>query len=62
MGSFDKRFPTGAPSLKEASSLTVKGDWTFGEGVRVVGDVAIEATSAQRIDPQSVLTSEAERG
>ncbi|MGZ5405845.1 MAG: UTP--glucose-1-phosphate uridylyltransferase, partial [Nocardioides sp.] len=39
VGQFDKRFPDGAPSLREATRLTVEGDWTFGRGVRVVGDV-----------------------
>ena len=43
VGDFDKRFPEGAPSLREAESFTVEGDWTFGRGVRVVGDVALGA-------------------
>ncbi|MGH3425661.1 MAG: UTP--glucose-1-phosphate uridylyltransferase, partial [Nocardioidaceae bacterium] len=30
IGDFDGRFPHGAPSLVEATSLTVHGDWTFG--------------------------------
>ena len=34
---FDARFPAGPPSLLEATSLVVRGDWTFGAGVRVVG-------------------------
>ena len=37
ISAFEKRFPAGAPSLKDAVSLTVEGDWTFEEGVRVVG-------------------------
>ncbi len=56
VGEFDKRFPEGAPSLKEATSLTVEGDWTFGRGVRVVGEVELEATSAQRVDSDTVLS------
>ena len=40
VGDFDKRFPEGAPSLRAASSLRVDGDWTFGHGVRVVGNAA----------------------
>ncbi|MGZ5400762.1 MAG: UTP--glucose-1-phosphate uridylyltransferase [Nocardioides sp.] len=56
VGQFDKRFPDGAPSLREATRLTVEGDWTFGRGVRVVGDVELDATSAQRIEPGAVLT------
>ncbi|GAA1735737.1 UTP--glucose-1-phosphate uridylyltransferase [Isoptericola hypogeus] len=35
---FDERFAAGAPSLRGASSLTVDGDWSFGAGVRVVGE------------------------
>jgi UTP--glucose-1-phosphate uridylyltransferase len=34
---FQKRFADGPPSLKDAVSLTVEGDWTFEGGVRVVG-------------------------
>jgi len=56
VGQFDKRFPDGAPSLKEATRLIVEGDWTFGRGVRVVGDVELDATSAQRIQAGAVLT------
>ena len=55
VGEFDKRFPEGAPSLKEAKSLTVEGDWKFGRGVRVVGNVKLSAESAQRIAPGTVL-------
>ena len=43
VGDFDKRFPEGAPSLREARRrFTVEGDWTFGPGVRVVGDVELD--------------------
>ncbi|QCX28546.1 UTP--glucose-1-phosphate uridylyltransferase [Nocardioides jishulii] len=52
---FDKRFPEGAPSLREASSVRIEGDWTFGRGVRLKGDVALEATSAQRVAAGEVL-------
>ncbi|WP_372728093.1 UTP--glucose-1-phosphate uridylyltransferase [Nocardioides sp.] len=62
VGEFDKRLPSGAPSLKEATSLTVKGDWTFGADVSVKGDVALEASSAQRIAPGTVLSSGASDG
>ncbi len=37
VGDFDARFPQGVPSLREAEELVVRGDWTFGSGVRVVG-------------------------
>ena len=55
VGDFEKRFPQGAPSLKEASSLRVDGDFTFGSGVRVVGDVELTAKGAERVDPGTVL-------
>jgi UTP--glucose-1-phosphate uridylyltransferase len=58
VGEFDKRFPEGAPSLREASKLTVEGDWTFGRDVRVVGDVELEARSAQRVESGTVLGGE----
>lgn len=58
VGDFDKRFPEGAPSLREATSLVVDGDVTFGPGVKVVGDVKIKAPSAQRIDASAVLDAD----
>jgi len=55
VGEFDKRFPEGAPSMKEATSFRIDGDFTFGPGVRVVGEVALESGSAQRVDAGTVL-------
>ena len=55
VGDFDQRFPDGAPSLRKASSLKVDGDFTFGHGVQVIGDVELEADSAQRIAADTVL-------
>jgi UTP--glucose-1-phosphate uridylyltransferase len=52
---FERRFPNGAPSLREASSLTVSGDWTFGARVKVVGDVALKTGAAERVATGSVL-------
>lgn len=43
---FDRRFPYGAPSLVECEKLTVKGDWTFGRDVRVVGTAVVAADGA----------------
>ena len=54
VGDFDKRFPAGVPSMREASSLRVNGDWTFGADVKVVGDVSLEDEHG-RVDPGSVL-------
>jgi UTP--glucose-1-phosphate uridylyltransferase len=55
IAAFEQRFPDGAPSLRGAGSLTVEGDWTFGRGVQVIGDVSLDATSAQRVAPDTVL-------
>jgi UTP--glucose-1-phosphate uridylyltransferase len=43
---FDGRFPEGAPSLRRARSLTVRGDWTFEAGVAVVGEAVLEEEGA----------------
>lgn len=51
---FDKRFPTGVPSLKNADSLVVLGDWTFGKGVRVEGAARLEGDHG-RVDAGAVL-------
>jgi len=40
---FDARFPYGPPSLVRSDQLSVKGDWTFGRDVRVVGVAAVSA-------------------
>ncbi len=56
VGEFDKRFPEGAPSLKEATRLAVEGDWTFGRDVRIVGEVDLEASSAKRVESGTVLS------
>ncbi len=53
---FDKRVPFPV-SLVYASSLTVRGDWSFGEGVVVRGDVVLEDEGRPRhIASGTVLT------
>jgi UTP--glucose-1-phosphate uridylyltransferase len=42
IAAFEARFPAGVPSLRQASSLTVRGDWTFGADVAVVGAVVLD--------------------
>ena len=49
IGDFDHRFPAGAPSLREAQYLEVKGDWTFEAGVRVVGEVTLEDSGSPQL-------------
>jgi UTP--glucose-1-phosphate uridylyltransferase len=57
---FDKRFPEGAPSLKAATSFTVEGDWTFGNGVSVAGTVSLDRPkTAQRVAPGTALGADA---
>jgi UTP--glucose-1-phosphate uridylyltransferase len=46
MADFDARFPHGVPSLRNATSLTVKGDWTFGAAVVVSGEVTLGDSGA----------------
>jgi UTP--glucose-1-phosphate uridylyltransferase len=55
---FDKRFPSGVPSLKEAESLVVNGDWSFGSGVRVKGAARLEGEHG-RVEPGAVLGGDA---
>ncbi len=52
---FERRFPEGAPSLREAERLVVHGDVTFGADVRVRGAVELDAESPTTIDPGTVL-------
>lgn len=47
---FEARIPE-APSLKEATALRVTGDWTFGRGVRVVGEAILEDQGEPGIVP-----------
>jgi UTP--glucose-1-phosphate uridylyltransferase len=57
---FDGRFPTGAPSLSQARSLTVQGDWSFEAGVRVIGAVTLQDRgNAQIVAAGSTLGDQA---
>ncbi|GAB3654905.1 UTP--glucose-1-phosphate uridylyltransferase [Nocardioides korecus] len=51
---FDQHFPAGVPSLKDAESLVVNGDWTFGSGVRVVGAARLDGARG-RVEAGTVL-------
>lgn len=55
IGDFDTRFPVGAPSLLDCTSLTVRGDVTFGADVRCVGGVVVQAATASRVADGAVL-------
>ena len=53
---FDARFPEGVPSMREATSFSVHGEWTFGVGVTVRGAVEIAAAGAPgRIERGTVI-------
>jgi UTP--glucose-1-phosphate uridylyltransferase len=43
---FDSRFPEGVPSMRQARSLTVKGDWTFEGDVTVIGAATLDDAGA----------------
>ncbi len=53
---FERRFPDGPPSLREAERLVVHGDVTFGSGVRVRGAVSLEVDEPTTIEPGTVLS------
>ncbi len=55
LADFDARFPAGPPSLREAESLRVAGDWTFGAGVVVRGDVSVPADGSPGTIPDGAL-------
>ncbi len=52
---FERRFPGGPPSLREAQRLVVHGDVTFGAGVIVRGAVELEEREPAAIEPGAVL-------
>jgi UTP--glucose-1-phosphate uridylyltransferase len=53
---FEKRFPEGPPSLREAERLVVHGDVTFRAGVVVRGAVSLDTTEPLQLEPRTVLT------
>jgi UTP--glucose-1-phosphate uridylyltransferase len=53
---FDRRFPDGPPSLRQAERLVVHGDVTFGADVVVRGAVTLRVSAPTRIPPGTVLT------
>lgn len=59
VGEFDKRFPEGAPSLAKATSLRIAGDWTFGHGVQMVGDVRLDSARPERVPAGEVIAGDA---
>ncbi len=54
---FDKRFPHGPPSLREAQRLVVEGDVTFGKGVIVRGAAELHASEPEELAAGSTIGS-----
>lgn len=56
MADFEARFADGTPSLRQAKTLVVNGDWTFSPDVTVVGDAVLDDPGAPaRVEPGSTL-------
>ena len=53
---FEQRFAQGVPSLREASSLRVEGDVTFGADVVCIGDVTVRASTPSTVPAGRRLT------
>ncbi len=51
IGDFEHRFPAGPPSLRQASGLSIRGDWTFGEAVTVSGEGVLLDTGERATVP-----------
>ena len=60
---FEQRFPQGPPSLKDATSFTVRGDWTFEDDVVVAGPAELGPDGAPGTVPAGTrLGPEAAQG
>ncbi|MBF0480301.1 MAG: UTP--glucose-1-phosphate uridylyltransferase [Desulfovibrionaceae bacterium] len=57
---FSARFPDGAPSMMQCSSLTVEGDVVFGKGVKLSGEAHVvnKARLQARIKPGTKISGE----
>jgi UTP--glucose-1-phosphate uridylyltransferase len=53
---FEARFPRGAPSLRDAERLVVRGDVTFGADVVVRGRVELETEEPRQIEDGALLS------
>jgi UTP--glucose-1-phosphate uridylyltransferase len=52
---FERRFPSGPPSLREAQRLIVHGDVTFAEAIVVRGAVSLDVDAPTTLEPGTVL-------
>lgn len=56
IGDFTAHFAHGVPSIRDCTSLRVRGQLTFGAGVRCVGDVDVVAEHPSAVPDGAVLT------
>ena len=56
---FDQRFLEGVPSLRQAEQLIVRGDWTFGKNVTVVGSADLDDPGEPTTVPRGATLGEA---
>ncbi|HEU4332738.1 MAG TPA: UTP--glucose-1-phosphate uridylyltransferase [Lapillicoccus sp.] len=59
---FEQRFPEGVPSLRQATSLRITGDVTFGADVVCIGDVTLEADGPATVPAGRRLTGVVQLG
>lgn len=52
---FERRFPSGPPSLRLCDRLAVEGDVTFGSGVSVEGDSVVRAADTASVPDGAVI-------
>ncbi|MFV0254341.1 MAG: UTP--glucose-1-phosphate uridylyltransferase [Beutenbergiaceae bacterium] len=58
IGDFDRLFAAGAPSLRQATSLRVQGEWSFGPDVAVHGEVSlVDGGRPESVPAGTVLSS-----
>lgn len=50
---FNQRFPKGVPSLAATKSVTINGDWTFGENDAFFGDAVLEDLEKPMVIPEN---------
>jgi UTP--glucose-1-phosphate uridylyltransferase len=55
LADFEAHFPVGAPSLREATSLIVRGDVVFGRDVVIRGAVVVDAGDGRLVVPDGTV-------
>jgi UTP--glucose-1-phosphate uridylyltransferase len=55
---FETHFPQGPPSLRQATTLKIRGNWTFGAHITAIGAVELTGEGAEHIPDGTVLTGQ----